>query len=90
VPTRSRKDEVSGPQFRSGDRCFVINGEWYLATREGIEVGPFLTRKAVESASRELIELLKDTDSPQIAALRVSDFARRVDSADPNSQRASS
>jgi hypothetical protein len=78
MTARNRKDEPPGPRIHSSDRCFVVNGEWFLATREAIEVGTFMTRKAVECASRDLIGLLKDTDDPQIAALRVSDLARRV------------
>lgn len=35
--------------FRSNDRFFQINGQWYFSAREG-EIGPFRTR---EQARRE-------------------------------------
>jgi hypothetical protein len=37
----------------------MVNGQWFLATREGIDVGPFPTRQAVDDAAREVIALLK-------------------------------
>jgi len=38
--------------FRTQERVFAMNGQWYFAAREG-EVGPFSTRKrALEEVAR--------------------------------------
>ena len=31
------------------DRTFQINGKWYFATREGVDQGPFDSKKDAES-----------------------------------------
>lgn len=76
--TDNRRDEPPGRHFRSGDRCFVANSNWYVATREGFNLGPFPTRDAADAAVTELIELLKDTDSPEPAEAFVQQFAKRI------------
>ncbi len=49
-----RKGEVDRVWFRA-DRCFSVGPDWYIATREGKDVGPFRTRaEAVSSVERYL------------------------------------
>ena len=79
--TDNRRDEPPGRHFRSGDRCFVANGNWYVATREGFNLGPFPTRDAADAAVTELIELLKDAENPESAIAFVQQFARRMNGA---------
>ncbi|MEZ5553341.1 MAG: DUF6316 family protein [Pseudomonadales bacterium] len=45
-----KKDKTHATHFRSGDRLFCLNGNWFFQTREE-DHGPFPTR---EAASREL------------------------------------
>ncbi len=40
--------------FRTGNRFFQINGQWYFSAREG-EIGPFRTRHQAESEVRAYI-----------------------------------
>lgn len=35
-----RRNETEKVWFR-GERCFSVDGSWYLATREGVNLGPF-------------------------------------------------
>jgi hypothetical protein len=79
--TDSRRDEPPGRHFRSGDRCFVANSNWYVATREGFDLGPFPTRDAADAAVTELIELLKDAENPEPARAFVQQFAKRINGA---------
>ena len=77
---RSRNGEPPRAHFRSEDRCFMVN-QWFLATREGIDVGPFPTRAAVEDAAKDVIALLKRADDPIIAAVRLQEFVHRLNGA---------
>lgn len=50
-----RKGEPEKVWFRA-DRCFSVGNEWYVATREGKDMGPFKTRKeALNSVPRYII-----------------------------------
>jgi len=42
--------------FRSGNRIFSLNGQWFFATREG-EVGPFRSR---EVATKEAMRYVRE------------------------------
>ena len=42
--------------FRTGNRIFSLNGQWFFATREG-EVGPFRSR---EVATREATRYVRE------------------------------
>jgi hypothetical protein len=53
---RTDRENTSRNYFRTGDRVFSLNGQWFFATREG-EVGPFRSREAaVKEASRYVRE----------------------------------
>jgi hypothetical protein len=54
-----RNGETPLRRFRAPDRCFQSNGQWYFATREGIDVGPFRTRAAAEAAVARLTQHLR-------------------------------
>jgi len=62
-----RPGEPPVPHFRS-DRIIQVNGQWFLSTREGIDVGPYADRAAAEAAVARLATLLKGIDDPIIAA----------------------
>lgn len=56
VMRRTDPENTSRSYFRTGDRFFSLNGQWFFTAREG-EVGPFQCREmAVEEASRYVRE----------------------------------
>lgn len=54
---RSREGEDPRQWFRC-DRIFFQNGGWYIATREGIDVGPYANAAAARRDEKQLIKLL--------------------------------
>jgi hypothetical protein len=47
---QNRKNEQGKKTFFRGSRCFSADGRWYIATREGANIGPFDSRKLALSA----------------------------------------
>lgn len=39
-----RQDDASERHYFRADRLFMTNGEWYFATREGVDRGPYGSR----------------------------------------------
>jgi hypothetical protein len=70
----SRSGERPGKHFRS-ERCVQVNGGWFIATREGIEVGPYKTRERAEIAAAQLAKKLATIPDPNLAALCIRGFA---------------
>jgi hypothetical protein len=56
----------------------MINGRWYATTRGANYVGPFPTRQAADAATKQLIELIRDVDSTEVAEAFVREFSRRA------------
>lgn len=52
---RSDPKSTTKSFFRTGDRVFVLNGQWFFATREG-EVGPFRSREAALKEVRRFVQ----------------------------------
>lgn len=53
---RNDPENTSRSYFRTQDRVFAQNGQWFFASREG-EVGPFATREtAMKEVSRYVQE----------------------------------
>jgi hypothetical protein len=71
--SHTRRDEGDGHHFRS-DRCVLVNGDWFVATREGIDVGPYGTREAAEAASRRIAEMLAGVSDPAVARQFIREF----------------
>jgi hypothetical protein len=69
-----RVNEPPKNYFRSADRCFQMNGEWFFATREGIDVGPYATREAAAFAVARLIKMLQGIDDPIAAKKIIREF----------------
>jgi hypothetical protein len=70
-----RKNDPSGQKkrfFRSDDRFFQANGQWYFAAREG-DIGPFRTR---DQARREALAFIRareaSVDVPAAGTKRLS------------------
>ena len=77
--TTYRRDEQPGRYLRS-DRCLLRRGRWYIATREGIDVGPYESREAAERDIRLLVMMLDAVDDPAAARAFISEFQRRAHS----------
>ena len=77
--TAHRRDEPPGRFLRS-DRCLLRRGRWYIATREGIDVGPYESREAAERDVRLLVMMLDAVDDPNAARAFISEFQRRAHS----------
>lgn len=61
-----RKGEGDKTWYRT-DRCFRVGEDWYIATREGKDIGPFKSRVTAERSAERLIAILseerKDVDA---------------------------
>ena len=44
-----RKDDVEAKTWFRTDRFYISDGKWYFSTREGEEVGPFVSRAAANN-----------------------------------------
>ena len=63
----SRRDEKEGVYFRS-NRLFAVNHDWYFATREGENKGPFKDRNQAELALAAFIaRCISEGDSHSVA-----------------------
>jgi hypothetical protein len=52
--------------FRTQERAFAMNGQWYFTAREG-DIGPFRTREAVLKEIARYVRERQDLDSFQKA-----------------------
>ena len=62
-----RAGEAPRKHFRSQDRCFFVNGSWYFATREGLDVGPYSSKEIAEAASVRLAAILAGVTDAKLA-----------------------
>lgn len=46
---KTRRGEPERLWYRN-HRCFLVDGKWFFATREGENIGPFNTRTAADNA----------------------------------------
>lgn len=74
-----RAGEKPRARFRSADRCFQMNGQWYFATREGINVGPYKTREATDLAATKLASLLRRVTDPIVTRRLIEGFMPQAD-----------
>ena len=61
---KNRKNEEPKLWFRA-DRVFLSNGMWYFHTREGIDVGPYLTQFEAEVEANILKNILNGVPEDQ-------------------------
>jgi hypothetical protein len=71
---RVRAGETARARFRAPDRCFLQNGQWYFATREGFDVGPYRTREAATAAATGLVAILSRTPDPAMARRAIENY----------------
>lgn len=60
-----RKGETGKTWFRT-DRYFTIGIDWYAATREGSNLGPYKTRRAAEDGLVRYIIDMKNNRKPVV------------------------
>ncbi|MEM1434612.1 MAG: DUF6316 family protein [Pseudomonadota bacterium] len=81
---RYREGETARLWFRTG-REFHVDGQWYFATREGIDVGPYPTQVEAQVEAALLLRQLENL--PTSAVLhRIRDFAYQTVAADGTSR----
>jgi hypothetical protein len=71
-----RKGEPPERHFRS-DRVVMARGRWYVVTRERIDVGPYSTKEAAETAAEQLGHALDGIEDPAVALALIGEFVRR-------------
>ena len=74
-----RKGEDARLWFRTG-REFHVDGQWYFATREGIDVGPYPTQFEARVEAALLLRQLEDMPA-ELALHKIRDFAYQTVSA---------
>lgn len=74
IPTRA--GERPRLWYRS-NRFFSADGFWYFTTREGIDVGPYDSRRAAERDSERLIRLLGDLETEEARILTIREYMAR-------------
>jgi len=57
-----RLGETPEIRYRT-DRFYRINSSWFFSTREGIEMGPYLSRKDAENALKDIFVINEWTKS---------------------------
>ena len=67
----SRAGEKESTWFRS-DRFFTVENNYFFSTREGLNVGPFPTRKSAEKGLRLYIQCMKKEDVAGIYASKIA------------------
>ena len=75
-----RKNDPPGKRPSRSDRCFNRNGTWYIATREGVPIGPYPTRDAAELQADALspyLAVLDGADDREMAPTFVHEVAKR-------------
>ena len=65
---RTDPEDTKKRYFRSQERLFSMNGQWYFTTREG-EIGPFRTREGALQESSRYVREREDLESFQKARL---------------------
>ena len=58
---KHRQGEVGAVPFRTG-RFFNVGANWYFATREAIDQGPFSSRKEAEVALTKYIDQCRSVE----------------------------
>ena len=58
---KRRQGESGAVPFRTG-RFFNVGVNWYFATREAIDQGPFYSRKEAETALTKYIETCRSVE----------------------------
>jgi len=66
-----RKGEEKKIRFRT-DRCFRVERDWYIATRESQDIGPFDSRKSAEKGVSRYVKYIEQWKKEGVFAQRVA------------------
>ncbi|WNO07539.1 DUF6316 family protein [Teredinibacter sp. KSP-S5-2] len=66
-----RKNEEKKVRYRT-DRCFRVGNDWYFATREGKDIGPYKNRVAAERAVPRYVKIMLEDKTSGIYARRIA------------------
>jgi Domain of unknown function (DUF6316) len=75
-----RRDDPAGVRPTRSERCFTTDGQWYIATRERVAIGPYPTRQSAEQQAQELTDYLAILDAAadaELAPTFVHELAQR-------------
>jgi hypothetical protein len=75
-----RRDDPPGSSkryYRSDDRLFTLNGQWYFAAREG-DIGPFRSRQQAASEAARFVRGQRREQPAEGAAWREALESRRA------------
>jgi hypothetical protein len=73
-PKGHRDGESPKTHYRS-ERVVHINGDWFVTTREGFELGPYATHDLAKVAATRLSAMLEGVVDPEIACQLIRYFA---------------
>jgi hypothetical protein len=76
---KSDKDDLL--RFQT-DRVYKSNNHWFVATREGLEVGPYRDKETAAKYCAQLITTLSEIDNPEEVLIAIRNFI--FDTADYN------
>lgn len=68
---KMRTGEPEKTWFRT-ERFFTIGSEWFVATREGTQVGPFLSRQAALKSLAPYLNGIRMHKDPEVQAKSLS------------------
>lgn len=74
--SRSRNGEPDRTWFRS-QRIYRKEDQWFIMTREGMDIGPYESADQARKDAQRLIEHLQDVQSSTEAVLVIKEFRER-------------
>jgi hypothetical protein len=64
--TNSDHRQGESPQHHArSERAVQVDDEWFISTREGVNIGPYATREDAEAAAAELTTMLGQVSDPE-------------------------
>lgn len=73
---KARRGEPVRTRYRS-ERVFRSGQEWFIATREGIDVGPYGSLEEARHEIVKLVAILSQIDNEAAAAVVIREFRER-------------
>jgi len=74
VPVRAGE---SNKTWSRSDRVFSIGMAWFIATREGIDIGPFNSKKEAQQHTNRVVSLLSEAESHWEACMIAYEYKYR-------------
>jgi hypothetical protein len=72
-----RDDDSPGRQWHiRSDRVVAARDQWYVLTRERMDVGPFETRDEALEAAAQIAQALDGVDDPAVVLRLIREFGR--------------